>query len=88
MLLSQGNKDGAACVRGVALSKPWSGWNSCKQGPWAPERPFRPPWQSRLHQYSTSRAGEALADSHWLTNLKVSCFFCKLWEAQGILKNK
>lgn len=56
-------------------------------GALGPQEAPPPPWQSRLHQYSTGRAGEALTDSHWLTNLKVSCFYCK-WEAQGILKTK
>lgn len=42
------------------------------------------PWQGRLHQYSVHRAGEALSDSHWLTNMKASYE----WEAQRILKAK
>lgn len=85
MLLGQRNKDGAACVRGMALSKPVE-W--LQAGALGPREALPPPWQGRLHQYSTSRAGEALDDSHCLTNLKVSCFSCKSGKLRESLKNQ
>lgn len=60
---------------GAEKTLKWVEW--LQAGALGPREALPPPWQGRLHQYSTSRAGEALADSHWLTNLKVSCFYCK-----------
>lgn len=81
-------KQGRGCLcawRGAEQTLKRMEW--LQAGALGPQEAPPPPWQGRLRQYSTGRAAEALPDSHRLTNVKVSCFYCK-WEAQGILKNQ
>lgn len=85
MLFGQRNKEGGClCAwRGTEQTLKRMEW--LQAGALGPQEAPPPPWQGRLRQYSTGRAAEALPDSHRLSNLKVSSFYCK-WEAQGIFK--